>query len=104
MDQKEIQIQAVASLSQIAPQDWDACACPEAAEGGRPNDPFTTHRFLLALENSGSVGPGTGWQPQYLAAYIDGLLIACAPMYVKSHSQGEYIFDFNWAHAYERAG
>jgi hypothetical protein len=104
MDQKEIQIRVVASLSQIAPQDWDACACPEALEGGRPNDPFTTHRFLTALEDSGSVGPGTGWQPQYLVAYIDGLLIGCAPMYVKSHSQGEYIFDFNWAHAYERAG
>ena len=104
MDQKEIQIQVVSSLSQIAPQDWDACACPESLEAGRPNDPFTTHRFLMALEDSGSVGAGTGWQPQYLAATIDGLLIACAPMYVKSHSQGEYIFDFNWAHAYERAG
>ena len=104
MDQKEIQIQVLPSVSQIAPQDWDACACPEAANGDRPDDPFTTHRFLKALEDSGSVGPGTGWQPQYLAATLDGLLIACAPMYVKSHSQGEYIFDFNWAHAYERAG
>ncbi|SFT56699.1 GNAT family N-acetyltransferase [Sedimentitalea nanhaiensis] len=104
MDQAQIEIQVIRSLSQIAEQDWDGCACPEAATGGRPADPFTTHRFLMALEQSGSVGPGTGWQPQYLTAFLDGKLIACAPMYAKSHSQGEYIFDHNWAHAYERAG
>jgi predicted N-acyltransferase len=104
MDETQIEIQVLNSLSQITPQDWDACACPEAADGGRPNDPFTTYRFLSALEDSGSVGPGTGWQPQYLATYLEGQLIACAPMYVKSHSQGEYIFDHNWAHALERAG
>ncbi|MHA7875871.1 GNAT family N-acetyltransferase [Roseivivax sp.] len=92
------------SLGDIAPEAWDACACPEAADGGRPLDPFTTHRFLYALEQSGSVGPGTGWDPRYLAAEIDGLLIGVAPLYVKGHSQGEYIFDHNWAHAYERAG
>jgi uncharacterized protein len=101
MDQTQIEIRVIPSLSQIAPQDWDACA---GLNDDRPDDPFTTHRFLSALEDSGSVGPGTGWQPQYLTAYLDGLLIACAPMYVKSHSQGEYIFDHNWAHAYERAG
>ncbi|MDU8927620.1 GNAT family N-acetyltransferase [Alisedimentitalea sp. MJ-SS2] len=99
-----IEIRLLTSLSQIDARDWDACACPEAASGGAPNDPFTTHRFLSALEQSGSVGPGTGWQPQYLTAYLEGKLIACAPLYAKSHSQGEYIFDHNWAHAYERAG
>lgn len=104
MDQAQIEIQVVGSLDQIAAKDWDACACPEVAEGGRPLDPFTTHRFLRALEQSGSVGRGTGWQPQYLTAYLDGMLIAVAPMYAKSNSQGEYIFDHNWAHAYERAG
>jgi len=104
MDQAQIEIQVVGSLDQIAAKDWDACACPEVAEGGRPLDPFTTHRFLRALEQSGSVGHGTGWQPQYLTAYLDGMLIAVAPMYAKSNSQGEYIFDHNWAHAYERAG
>ncbi len=104
MDQAQIEIQILGSLSQISAAEWDACACPEAADGGRPLDPFTTHRFLLALENSGSVGRGTGWQPQYLTAYLDGMLIAAAPMYAKSHSQGEYIFDHSWAHAYENAG
>jgi hypothetical protein len=104
MDQAQIEIQVLGSLGRIAAGEWDACACPEAADGGRPNDPFTTHRFLKALEDSGSTGPGTGWQPQYLAAYLDGMLIACAPLYAKGHSQGEYIFDHNWGHAYEQAG
>ncbi|WP_170346726.1 GNAT family N-acetyltransferase [Ruegeria atlantica] len=104
MDQAQIEVQALGSLSQISAAEWDACACPEAADGGRPLDPFTTHRFLLALEESGSVGRGTGWQPQYLTAFLDGILIAAAPMYAKSHSQGEYIFDHSWAHAYESAG
>ncbi|GHF34535.1 GNAT family N-acetyltransferase [Seohaeicola zhoushanensis] len=104
MDQAQIEIRVFGSLSQIAAEEWDACACPEAAEGGRPIDPFTTHRFLKALEDSGSVGRGTGWQPQYLVATADGMTIACAPMYAKSHSQGEYIFDHSWAHAFERAG
>ncbi len=103
MDQAQIEIQVLGSLDQISASDWDMCACPEAADG-RPFDPFTTHRFLKALEDSGSVGRGTGWQPQYLAAYLDGLLIGCAPLYAKSHSQGEYIFDHNWAHALESAG
>ena len=104
MAEQEIEIRVYDALSEIGVDDWDACACPEAADKGRPNDPFTTYRFLEALEDSGSVGSGTGWHPQHLAAYARGQLIACAPMYLKSHSQGEYIFDHNWAHAYERAG
>ena len=104
MNAQEIEITVVPELAQIGQEDWDACACPEAAEGARPRDPFTTYRFLSALERSGSVGPGTGWQPQYLMARLAGQVIAVAPMYAKSHSQGEYIFDHNWAHAYERAG
>ncbi len=99
-----IEVTAHASLADIAAEDWDACACPEAASGGRPIDPFTTHRFLSALEESGSVGPGTGWEPRHLVARAGGRVIAVAPLYAKGHSQGEYIFDHNWAHAYERAG
>jgi predicted N-acyltransferase len=93
-----------ASISEISAEDWDACACPEVADGGRAYHPFTTHRFLKALEDSRSVGTGTGWDPSYLTAEMDGQIIACAPLYAKSHSQGEYIFDHNWAHAWERAG
>ena len=101
MTDAPIEIEAHPDLSGIDAADWDACACPEA---GRPRDPFTTYRFLSALEESGSVGPGTGWQPRYLVARQDGQMIAAAPLYAKGHSQGEYIFDHNWAHAYENAG
>ncbi|WP_010138940.1 GNAT family N-acetyltransferase [Oceanicola sp. S124] len=100
----EIVLSTLGSLSGIAEADWDACACPEAADGGRPDDPFTTWRFLKALEDSGSTGPGTGWEPHYLLAHEGETLIGVAPLFAKSHSQGEYIFDFNWAHAYESAG
>ncbi|WP_319825000.1 GNAT family N-acetyltransferase [Thalassovita sp.] len=99
--EETIEIQVLGSLAQIDPAAWDACA---RAGDGRAPDPFTTHRFLSALEDSGSVGPGTGWQPRHLAAYAGDRLIACAPMYAKSHSQGEYVFDHSWAHAFERAG
>ncbi|WP_299821359.1 GNAT family N-acetyltransferase [uncultured Jannaschia sp.] len=103
-DTTEIEISVLPSLSGLDAATWDACACPEAADGGPPNDPFTTHRFLHALETSGSVGARSGWQPQYLIARAGGEAIACAPLYAKGHSQGEYIFDHNWAHAWERAG
>ncbi|SOC07315.1 hypothetical protein SAMN05877809_10437 [Rhodobacter sp. JA431] len=101
---EEFEIRIHAHISDISEADWDACACPETAEGGRPFDPFTTHRFLSALERSGSVGPGTGWTAQHLVASVGGELVAVAPLYVKTHSQGEYVFDHAWADAYERAG
>ncbi len=104
MGDTAIDIEIAGSLAAIAESDWDACACPEIADGGRPVDPFTTHRFLRALEDSGSVGPGTGWLPRYLVARHDGRVIAVAPLYAKTHSQGEYVFDHSWAHACERAG
>lgn len=98
-----LNIDILSGLDAIDPAEWDACACPEAAEG-RPVDPFTTHRFLHALETSGSVGRGTGWEPHHLVARQDDRVIAVAPLYAKGHSQGEYIFDHNFAHAFERAG
>jgi hypothetical protein len=91
-------------VSEVPEAEWDALACPEAADGGRPLDPFTTYRFLTALERSGSTGTGTGWQPRPLVARKNGRAIAATAMYAKSHSQGEYIFDHSWANAYERAG
>jgi predicted N-acyltransferase len=104
MSEQAITITAYNSLAQIPAQDWDACACPETSDGGRANDPFTTHRFLKALEDSGSVGPGTGWDPHYLVAREGDQIIAVTPLYAKGHSQGEYIFDHSWAHALENAG
>ena len=91
------------SLSAIAAPDWDAIAAPEQATG-RPLDPFTTHRFLTALEASGSTGTGTGWQARPLALHDGDRLLAATPLYVKTHSQGEYIFDHGWADALDRAG
>jgi predicted N-acyltransferase len=69
------------------------------------NDPFVSHAFLAALERSGSVGKGTGWTPATILVE-DGAdrLVAAAPAYLKSHSQGEYVFDHAWADAFERAG
>ncbi len=104
MSETQIEIESLGPITGIDPAEWDACACPEAGDGGRPNDPFTTHRFLSALEASGAVGPGTGWEPHHLVARQAGEIIAVAPLYAKGHSQGEYIFDHNWAHAYENAG
>ena len=91
------------NMAAIPAQDWDALACPEAATG-RPIDPFTTHRFLAALEASGSTGDGTGWQARPLVLRDQGRTLAAMPLYVKGHSQGEYIFDHGWAEAYARAG
>jgi predicted N-acyltransferase len=68
-------------------------------------DPFVSHAFLSALEDSKSVGPGTGWTPAPILVEDDSEhLIAAAPSYLKSHSQGEYVFDHGWADAWERAG
>ncbi len=96
-----LEISMLDSVAQISAAEWDACA---DQPGDRPENPFITHRFLDALERSGSVGPGTGWQPRHLVARMAGEVIAVMPMYAKGHSQGEYIFDFDWAHAYEQAG
>ncbi len=86
-------------IRSIPADQWDRCAGPD--------DPFLSHIFLAALEESGSVGPGTGWQAAPIlvdAADGDGGLLACAPAYLKTHSQGEYVFDHGWADAWHRAG
>jgi len=101
MTERNIEITVHASLHDIDAREWDVCA---DAAGGAPADPFTTYRFLRALEDSGSVGEGTGWHPRYLVARQGEQIFACAPLYAKTHSQGEYIFDHSWAHAFERAG
>ena len=91
------ELSLVDGIARIDPAEWDACA-------GAGN-PFVSHAFLLALEDSGSTGPKTGWLPRHLALRdAAGRLIAAAPAYVKSHSYGEYVFDHAWANAYEQAG
>src|SRR3984885_8100138 len=110
----ELRVHAVGSIGQVPAAEWDACANPaphaaniEAQRIDQENvyNPFISHDFLSALEESGSVGGRSGWQAQHLVVKTaDGALLATAPCYVKSHSRGEYVFDRGWAEAYERAG
>ena len=89
-------VQVISRITEISAAEWDACA------GGNP---FVSHAFLNALEESGSVTADTGWLPQHLVLpNPSGGLFGCVPLYLKSHSYGEYVFDWNWADAYERAG
>ena len=92
----ELTVSVLPSIRAIPAAEWDTC--------GPGDDPFTSHRFLAALEDSGSVGERTGWHPSHLVARLDGAAVGVAPVYLKTHSQGEYIFDHNWADAYQRAG
>ncbi|WP_194285511.1 GNAT family N-acetyltransferase [Komagataeibacter medellinensis] len=84
-------------IAEIPAHEWDACAGDD--------NPFASHAFLSALEDSGSTGPATGWLPQHLALRDDaGHLLAVAPLYAKGHSFGEYVFDQQWAQAFTQAG
>ena len=125
MASSEITLEAVSSISQIPAEDWNACANPTpdihglngldtlawsnattdscAGSTSRYN-PFVSHEFFSALEASGSACARTGWGPRHLLARLDGAIAGIVPCYLKSHSQGEYVFDRGWADAYERAG
>src|SRR6202047_1471611 len=86
--------EAIAEIPAVA---WDACA------GGV--NPTVSHTFLNAMEESGSTTTRTGWTPQHLSlAGPGGGIAGVVPLYAKTHSHGEYIFDYGWADAYERAG
>ena len=90
-----------AGVREIAAAEWDACANP----AGRPYNPFLEHAFFLSLEESGSASARAGWAPCHLALRDDaGAVAAVLPCYLKSHSNGEYVFDHAWAQAYEQAG
>jgi predicted N-acyltransferase len=125
MTSSEISLEAVSSVSQIAAAEWDACAnsgaglsalngletlAPLDSKNGAciashsSYNPFVSHAFFAALEASGSACARTGWGPRHLVARLDGAVAGIVPCYLKSHSQGEYVFDRGWADAYERAG
>lgn len=90
---------------EIAAADWDRCSQWAADAADDAANPFMTHGFLLALEQSESVGARTGWITAHLVAEDEaGKTIGVAPVYLKQHSQGEYVFDHAWADAYQRAG
>jgi predicted N-acyltransferase len=125
MASSEITLEAVSSISQISVEDWNACANPtpdihglngldtlasasattkSCAGSASGYNPFVSHAFFSALEASGSACARTGWGPRHLLARLDGAISGIVPCYLKSHSQGEYVFDRGWADAYERAG
>jgi len=125
----ELRISVAETIAAVDADQWDACANPQTGAAGTKGqadagngqeaagssatsgaeqqgyNPFISHAFLAALEQSNSVGPRTGWQPRHvLVRTADGTLIAAAPCYLKSHSRGEYVFDHGWAEAYASAG
>jgi predicted N-acyltransferase len=108
----EFKFRFVRSLADVDPLAWDLCAnpadpvlAPEDEGQFERFNPFISHAFLNALEISGSAIAREGWAPFHvLVEDGSGRLAACAPCYLKSHSMGEYVFDYAWADAYERAG
>jgi predicted N-acyltransferase len=109
-------IRVANTLAAIPAHAWDACANPaallesksqplESSSQEEPDNPFISHAFLMALEESGSATARTGWAPAHaVVENAAGEVLACAPCYLKSHSKGEYVFDYGWAEAYARAG
>ena len=94
-------VEVAAKIADVPAEAWDACANPDPAT----YNPFVAHAFLKALEDAGTVGGRTGWTPRHLVLRDEsGGVAGCAPCYLKSHSQGEYVFDYGWADAYMQAG
>ncbi len=93
-------VRTTSSMAEIDAAGWNRLANPEPSA----YNPFVSHEFLSALEESKSVSPETGWAPMHLLVEEAGALVGAAPLYVKGHSQGEYVFDHHWADAYEHAG
>ncbi len=128
MSEIELRIRMAQSLAEVPAAAWDACAAGSVDESiapkvkveheengdhssaklptrGQVYNPFVLHDFLTSLEASSSVGSRTGWQPRHLLVEdTAGTLHGAAPCYVKTHSRGEYVFDYGWAEAFERAG
>jgi predicted N-acyltransferase len=95
-------LRVVSRIADVPAADWDGCARGTATS---VVNPFISHAFLLALEDSGSATRKAGWMPHHLLLEDNvGTLLGAMPCYLKSHSQGEYVFDHGWADAYERAG
>ena len=95
MKSAALSVQIITSINDIAATDWDALT---------DGTPLISHAFLSALENSASVGQGTGWMPHPLIVTQNNQLVGAMPLYLKSHSYGEYVFDWAWADAYQRSG
>lgn len=92
----ELQCRIIDSLEDVPEAQWNALAGAD--------EPFLRHEFLLALESTGCVGADAGWYPRHLLFHAKDMLLAAVPMYLKTHSYGEFVFDWAWAEAYARAG
>ncbi len=88
------------TINTVKPDDWNDCIYTKDGD----ENPFLTYEFFKILETSGSIGGRSGWQPFYILFYKDDLVIGIVPAFLKSHSQGEYVFDHSWADAFQRAG
>jgi hypothetical protein len=102
LEQGQVVANVVSRIAEIEAEEWDACANPDPAT----HNPFLAHAFLKALEDSGCVGDKrTGWLPHHIVLNDGhGGIAGCVPCYVKLNSAGEYVFDYGWADAYQRAG
>jgi len=85
-----------AAIAELPAAEWDALRADA--------NPFVSHAFLAALEDTGCIRPDWGWQARHLGLYEGGRLVAAAPLYLKGNSHGEFVFDWSWARAWERAG
>lgn len=106
-DAEQVLVRVEPDIGKLDAHAWDSCANPPEPDGGtnKSYNPFISYAFLSALEDSGSATPDMGWAPHHLV--LDdgkGGVLACMPCYLKTHSQGEYVFDYGWADAFERAG
>jgi len=100
-----VQVKIAQGLKAVPAAQWDACAQGTGSGDDEPFNPFVSHAFLSALEDSGCVGAKTGWAPLHVLVEDEAeTILGAAPCYLKSHSQGEYVFDHSWADAYSRAG
>jgi predicted N-acyltransferase len=88
-------LKIIDNLADIDVSDWDALA---------GKDPFVSHAYLFALQESGCASEQFGWQPQYITLWQNARLLAAMPLYLKMNSYGEHVFDFAWADAYHRHG
>jgi predicted N-acyltransferase len=96
LDINNFELRFLTSISEISQKDWNSLV--------EDNSPFLKHQFLYALEQTKCVCSQTGWQPFHLVVYLGELLVGAMPLYLKSHSYGEYVFDFQWADAFQQAG
>ncbi|KAL3814554.1 hypothetical protein ACJIZ3_015822 [Penstemon smallii] len=100
---KKLSVSVISSISEISSDEWDACSLD--ATGPEQFNPFLCHGFLSSLEESGSAAKETGWVPQHIVARDEcNNVLGVIPLYLKSHSYGEYVFDHSWADAYYSYG